>query len=125
MPGLACKMITAVSVHNDTPYCPLHPLALTCALQVVAGYMRESDLARARVPIPEEFMLTAGRLGAWPSLIMAHYLVPSASLPGGTGAALLSVLKGLGRETRRQLASTLWRTVRTPPAWQALAWLLC
>lgn len=55
--------------------------------QVVAGYMREADLARARVPIPEEFMLTAGRLGAWPSLIMSHYLVPSASLPGGRAAA--------------------------------------
>ena len=45
--------------------------------------MREADLARARLTIPEEFSLTAGRLGAWPSLILSHYLVPSASLPGG------------------------------------------
>lgn len=67
--------------------CHLFESMLTTLPQVVAGYMREADLARARVPIPEEFMLTAGRLGAWPSLIMSHYLVPSASLPGGRQAA--------------------------------------
>lgn len=78
------------------------------ALKVVAGYMREADLARARVPIPEEFMLTAGRLGAWPSLIMAHYLVPAASLPGhlcGIAAGVLQVYAARG-------LSWLWRRLR-------------
>ena len=40
--------------------CHLFESMLTTLPQVVAGYMREADLARARVPIPEEFMLTAG-----------------------------------------------------------------
>ena len=93
-------------VHKATCRHPLPLLAPTCVLQVVAGYMREADLARARVPIPEEFMLTAGRLGASPSLIMAHYLVPAASLPGGQVQRCWAGRGGCGERTSRQLAST-------------------
>lgn len=44
--------------------------------------MREADLAAAQVAPSEEFVLTAGRLAAWPSLLMSHALFPNASLTG-------------------------------------------
>ena len=75
-------------------HCPLFPFIalLPTLLQVVGGYMREADLAVAQVEVPEEFVLTAGRLGAWPSLLLSHALVPNASLAGhlcGVAAGVL------------------------------------
>lgn len=59
--------------------------------------MREADLAAARVAPSEEFVLAAGRLAAWPSLLLAHYLLPAASLPGhlcGIATGVLHVYGG-------------------------------
>ncbi|PSC69569.1 rhomboid mitochondrial [Micractinium conductrix] len=66
------------------------------ALKVIAGYLREADILAAprAPPLPEEFVLTGGRLAVWPTLLMSHLLVPAASLPGhvcGIAAGLLHV----------------------------------
>ncbi|KAL4451698.1 hypothetical protein ABPG75_007360 [Micractinium tetrahymenae] len=71
--------------------------AVALALKVIAGYMREADLAAARVAPSEEFLLTAGRLSAWPALLLSHYLLPAASLPGhlcGIATGVLHVYGG-------------------------------
>jgi hypothetical protein len=65
---------------------------LPAPLQVVGGYMREADMAVAAMEVPEEFVLTAGRLGAWPSLLLSHALVPNASLAGHLCGAAAGVL---------------------------------
>lgn len=78
--------------------------------------MREAELARARLAVPEEFQLTAGRLGAWPSLIMSHWLVPTASLPGH----LCGVAAGLAHVYGARAAAWLWRCLRrgARPGWR-------
>lgn len=72
------------------------PPPRTPSLQVIAGYLREADILAAprAPPLPEEFVLTGGRLAVWPTLLMSHLLVPAASLPGhvcGIAAGLLHV----------------------------------
>ena len=70
--------------------------------------MRESNLARAQVAIPDEFLITAGRLAAWPSILLAHSLIPCASLPihlCGAAAGVLQVYAA-------RLAGWLWMRLR-------------
>ena len=69
--------------------------------------MREADLAAARVAIPEEFVLTAGRLAAWPSVLLNQLLAPRASLTGHTCGAAAGVLLVYAARGLRWLAARL------------------
>lgn len=83
-------------LHCSTCRIIQHPPPLPGA-QVIGGYMREADLAVARVTPSEEFVLAAGRLAAWPSLLLSHYLLPAASLPGhvcGIATGVLHIYGG-------------------------------
>ncbi len=69
--------------------------------------MREADLAAARVAPSEEFVLAAGRLAAWPSLLLAHYLLPAASLPSHLCGIATGVLHVYGGRALGWLAARL------------------
>lgn len=68
-------------------------------------------LLHASLPIPtcaaQDFMLTAGRLGAWPSVLMAQLLVPSANLAGHVAGILSGLLHVYGARA----AAWLWRAL--------------